>query len=165
VSDEDVIGGPLVLRHERSSGTWERKIMPDEQRCPIWGSPPSGPKKLTLAVLSIFSGTCSQFRRVTGIAERSSPKWQLRSCFQFLGPSQATTRDVEPSYAAAWKADAVKALQRLHAPAATATNESIWTELSTAAGLAQRGPPSWPAGISRHASADWIQEEPVSAPS
>jgi len=29
VSDEDVIGGPLVLRHasKRSSGTWERKII------------------------------------------------------------------------------------------------------------------------------------------
>src|SRR5215204_2981649 len=147
-----------------SGGSMFRRRFP-KVAYPIWGSPPSGPKKLTLAVLSIFSGTCSQFRRVTGIAERSSPKWQLRSCFQFLGPSQATTRDVEPSYAAAWKADAVKALQRLHAPAATATNESIWTELSTAAGLAQRGPPSWPAGISRHASADWIQEEPVSAPS
>ena len=46
MSDEDVIGGPLVLRHasKRSSGTWERKIMPDEQRpyvaaCSGAGSP------------------------------------------------------------------------------------------------------------------------------
>ena len=60
----------------------------------------------------------------------------------------------EPSYPA-WKAAALKALQRLHAPAAAVTREGIWTQLyircfdpAEAAKLAAREydsthPPTW----------------------
>ena len=67
---------------------------------------------------------------------------------------RAASRHVEPSYPA-WKAAALKALERLHAPAATVTPERIRTQLyirrvepAEAAKYAEREyhstrPPSW----------------------
>jgi hypothetical protein len=41
---------------------------------------------------------------------------------------RAAPRDPAPSYAA-WKADAVKALQKLHWSAAAVTRDGLWTKL------------------------------------
>src|SRR5215210_5136125 len=85
-------------------------------------------------------------------------------------PNRATLRDPEPSYPA-WKAAALKALQRLHAPAATVTPERIWTQLyirraepAEAAASAGRQyhstrPPSW---LKRSARANrWAARAPL----
>jgi len=68
--------------------------------------------------------------------------------------ARAANRDVEPSYPA-WKAAAVKAVQKLHDRAAAVTGESIWTRAyilrlspADAAELAAREydsthPPDW----------------------
>ena len=51
--------------------------------------------------------------------------------------SRAARLNVEPSYPA-WKADAVKALQRLHAPAATVTPERVGRSSTSGASNRQR---------------------------
>ena len=68
--------------------------------------------------------------------------------------SRTASRDAEPSYPV-WKAAAVKALHRLHAPAAMVTRDGLWTRFyvrgfspKQAAELAEREyystqPPSW----------------------
>jgi len=68
--------------------------------------------------------------------------------------SRTASRDAEPSYSV-WKAAAVKALHRLHAPAAMVIRDGLWTRFyvrgfspKQAAELAEREyhntqPPSW----------------------
>ena len=109
-----------------------------------------------------FAGIDDNAATVHRAPQRSAGEW-LRACSGLRGFAnltstprtlRATTRDPEPSYPA-WKADAVKAIQKLHWSAAAVTRNGLWTNLyvrgfspEEAAKLAEREchstrPPDW----------------------